>query len=253
MIHNAIRKAYEQLELRNWDKIYVALDIHGTVADSDYHSVSSELYRTAIEPLREISGLPEVSIILFSCCYETDYEHYVQLFAKNGIRIDGFNKNSAVPNTKTGCFDSKFYFNILIDDKAGFDPWMWPSVRDAFLNARQFNKRAAQLEAQVETASYELVQRRRDYVSMLAKFSHQYKGFGKHWHRLSLARQDNERSVQFMTADDDLIHLERPPTNFTEVERAYLAVGPQGSGGILDISIPDHKLRGAEKLFGWEP
>ena len=251
MIHNAIRKAYEQLELRNWDKIYIALDIHGTVADSDYHSVSTELYRTAIQPLREISRLPEVSIILFSCCYEENYEHYVKLLAENGIKIDGFNKNAAVQNTKTGCFDSKFYFNILIDDKAGFDPWMWPSVRDAFLNARQFNKRVAQLEAP-EFAAPELVARREKYVALLLKFNDQYNGVGKRWHRLSLERQDSEKYVQFMTADDDLIRLDKLYPGFTEVEKTRLLSGPIGSCNGRAIVIPEHKMRQPSPLFGWE-
>jgi hypothetical protein len=145
MIHNAIKNAYEQFNLRGWDKIYFALDIHGTVADSDYKTSSRELYRTAVEPLQVISNLPEVDIILFSCCYPADYDKYYELFDRNGILIKDFNKNSEVHNTKTGCFDSKFYFNIVADDKAGFEPWMWPSVRDAFLNYRQFNKRILEL------------------------------------------------------------------------------------------------------------
>ena len=33
-----------------------------------------------------------------------------------------FNFNPTIENTQTGCFDDKFYFSILLDDKAGFDP-----------------------------------------------------------------------------------------------------------------------------------
>lgn len=145
MIHNAIRHAYRQFEERQWDKIYVALDIHGTVADSDYHHVSQQLYNIASGPLSEISHLPEVDIILYSCCYPEYYQEYIKLFSRYHVNIAGFNANSAVENTKTGCFDSKFYFNVLIDDKAGFDPSMWPSVRDAFVTYRQFNRRVIQL------------------------------------------------------------------------------------------------------------
>lgn len=141
MVHNAIKKAYEQFTIRGWDKIYLALDIHGTVADPDYKSSSSELYEMAVEPLQVISSLPEVVIILFSCCYKEHYPDYFKLFADNGIKIHYFNENPEVPNTATGCFDRKFYYNAIVEDKAGFEPWMWPSVRDAFLNYRQFIKR----------------------------------------------------------------------------------------------------------------
>jgi hypothetical protein len=148
MIHNAIKKAYEQFESRSWDKIYIALDIHGTVADADYTNNSECLYESCIQPLQAISKLPEVCVILFSCCHPESYESYFELFNHHGIDVRYFNDNPEVENTKTGCFDRKFYYNIIFEDKAGFEPWMWPSVRDAFLNYRQFNKRISELYGQ---------------------------------------------------------------------------------------------------------
>lgn len=145
MIHNAVQKAYDRFNTCEWNRIYIALDIHGTVANPDYTDVSTKLYNNAVEPLQVISNLPEVSIILFSCCYPTDYAKYYSLFEKHNILIQDFNKNTEVHNTETGCFDNKFYFNLMIDDKAGFEPWMWPSVRDAFVNAREFNPRVQKL------------------------------------------------------------------------------------------------------------
>lgn len=145
MLHNAIRKAYEQFDSRKYEKIYFAVDIHGTVADPDYKNVSSALYATAIEPLQVISHLPEVSIILFSCCHPHDYKKYIDLFESQGIKISYFNCNPEVKNTETGCFDSKFYYSVIAEDKAGFDPYLWPSIRDAFLTARQFNKQILEL------------------------------------------------------------------------------------------------------------
>jgi hypothetical protein len=40
---------------------------------------------------------------------------------QNGIAFDYVNSNPEVPDTETGNFTDKFYFNFLIDDKAGFD------------------------------------------------------------------------------------------------------------------------------------
>lgn len=147
MSFESIRSAYEQFEQKSFDKMYLALDIHGTVADSDYLHVSHSLYPVAIKPLQVISHLPEVVIILFSCCYPESYHEYLDLFAENGIKISYFNENPEVPNTQTGCFDSKFYYNLIFEDKSvpGFDPSTWPSVCDAFLTYRQFNKRVLSL------------------------------------------------------------------------------------------------------------
>lgn len=141
MLQRAIQNAYDKFDRRNYDFIYLALDIHGTCADADYHHISSSLYDVVKEPLRVISELPEVKIILFSCCWPKDYQAYIDLFADSGIKISYFNCNPEIPNTATGCFDSKFYYDIIFEDKGGFHPSMMPSMLDAFLTARQFNKR----------------------------------------------------------------------------------------------------------------
>jgi hypothetical protein len=44
------------------------------------------------------------------------------MFKEHGIMPQYFNENTAVENTATGNFSSKFYFSVLLDDKAGFNP-----------------------------------------------------------------------------------------------------------------------------------
>ena len=108
MIHNAIQKAYDRFNTCEWNRIYIALDIHGTVANPDYTDVSTKLYNNAVEPLQVISNLPEVSIILFSCCYPTDYAKYYSLkeFRYNNITQPNRNRllwlDPTVDGMKTG-------------------------------------------------------------------------------------------------------------------------------------------------------
>ena len=40
----------------------------------------------------------------------------------NGIVFDYLTENPEVPNTENGNFTDKFYYNFLLDDKAGFYP-----------------------------------------------------------------------------------------------------------------------------------
>lgn len=145
MITDSIEKAYADFESRKWDKIYIALDIHGTVADSDYKKPSSRLYDIAIEPLQIISNLPEVCIILFSCCHPEHYRSYFDLFKIYDINVKYFNCNPEVANTETGCFDRKFYYNLIFEDKGGFSPNEWPLVQEAFLRCRKTNKRIKEI------------------------------------------------------------------------------------------------------------
>lgn len=121
MISKAVRKAYSKFHSRNHDTLYLCVDIHDTIAESNYTGISYNFYKEAIEALKFLSTLKEIRIILYSCCYEKEHPVYVEELRKLGVRVDYFNENPEIPNTLTGCFDKKFYFDILIDDKAGFD------------------------------------------------------------------------------------------------------------------------------------
>ena len=60
-----------------------------------------------------------------------------RFFENNNIKHDFFNQNLSVQNTKTGCFDEKFYFSVLLDDKAGFDPNTdWKLIYNYLINKK---------------------------------------------------------------------------------------------------------------------
>lgn len=156
MIHNAIIEAYRCFEANNWDKIYLAVDIHGTVAPPDFRNHPFQLYDVVLAPLREISMYPEVCIILFSCCHPPEYPKYMQLFRQDEIVVSYFNENPEVANTETGCFNKgKFYYNVIFEDKAGFRPYMWPAVLTTFRQARQYNKRVQELYQQPDGIDFQ--------------------------------------------------------------------------------------------------
>jgi len=140
MLEDSISRAYRTMAERNWDKIYIALDIHDTVMEANYKDATGALLPECIKPLQVISNLPEVVIILYSCCHPKDYETYMNVFKSNGIKIGYFNENPNVENTVSGCFDKKFYYSILIDDKAGFNPKDWSKVQSYFLKYRSKTK-----------------------------------------------------------------------------------------------------------------
>ena len=122
-IIKAIERAYSLLHERNWDTIYWAIDLHGTCIKSNYISEEYEWINDDVKQcLQLISSLPESKIIIWSSCYFEEMCTIFRFFENNNIKYDFFNQNLSVQNTKTGCFDYKFYFSVLLDDKAGFDP-----------------------------------------------------------------------------------------------------------------------------------
>ena len=123
MIRKAITRAYQILEERNWDTIFWAVDLHGTCIKSNYDNSRFEFVcEPCVDTLNFLQTLPETKLIAWSSCFDEDFAKVRELFAENNIHFDFFNENPLVSNTQTGNFDSKFYFSILLDDKAGFDP-----------------------------------------------------------------------------------------------------------------------------------
>lgn len=108
---------------RGWDKIYILVDIHDTIIRSDYTSENRtyDYYPDAIPCLNYLSNLDDVYLILWSSCKTRVAADYISEFGKKGIFFDDFNMNSDVKNTEYAYFALKPYFNVIIDDKAGFE------------------------------------------------------------------------------------------------------------------------------------
>lgn len=122
-IIKAVERAYSLLQERNWDTIYWAIDLHGTCIKSNYVSGEYEwINEDALKCLQLISNLKETKIIIWSSLYRSEKFKIWVWLSEQGIEILNFNSNDSIKNTETGCFDKKFYFSVLLDDKAGFDP-----------------------------------------------------------------------------------------------------------------------------------
>lgn len=130
-ILRAVDRAYQVMAERGWDKIYWAIDLHGVCLKSNYETGNYQwINQEALEGLREISRRPESRIILWSSVYPYEQVNIVAFFLAQGIRVDGFNQNPFEGNTEVSSFGQKFYFSILLDDKAGFDPdWDWKLIK----------------------------------------------------------------------------------------------------------------------------
>lgn len=122
-IIKAIKRAMRVAVERNEPLIYWAVDLHGVVFRSNYEQ-GSYAFTTpkAIEALRLISQEPDNRLILWSSCHPAEYPAIIGFLEQHGIKVDYFNENPEIENTPSGNFEKKFYFSILLDDKAGFDP-----------------------------------------------------------------------------------------------------------------------------------
>lgn len=137
MISDAVKQAYLCAKERGWDKIYIAVDIHNTIADSNYKNTMPDILDEAKDAISKINKFfPEIVLILWSSCYEKDYEKYMTYFHNNGMSFAYFNENPEVKNSETGDFSIKFYFNVLVEDKAGFVKSDWKYLLESISKYR---------------------------------------------------------------------------------------------------------------------
>jgi hypothetical protein len=128
MISKAIIKAYQEMYQRKWTALYFAIDLHGTIIER-YTGDDIKAYAGAEEALRMISSIPEIVTILFTSTSEKSLRPFDEWALDRLIFFKYLNENPECSSNKTGDFSKKFYFNVLLDDRAGFDPEVdWKEV-----------------------------------------------------------------------------------------------------------------------------
>lgn len=137
-IINAFETAYSQKARKGWDCIYVAVDIHGTIFKPTYksfYSSNDEYYPFAKEVLQMMSRRKDTKLILWSSTPGNILAKYWANFYYNDNIVFNFtNENPEVKDTDIASFKNKFYFNVGLDDKFGFDPNTdWFYLRGYFL------------------------------------------------------------------------------------------------------------------------
>jgi hypothetical protein len=141
MITRAIKNCLENAKLKSWDKTYWAFDIHGTMLKPTFKPgvVSTEFYPYAKEVMQMLTRQKNIVRILYTCSYPEEIVQYLKYFEDSAIRFDYVNENPDVCAGAYGHYDRKFYFNVLFEDKAGFDPLTdWKEVYE-LLNQYSFS------------------------------------------------------------------------------------------------------------------
>jgi len=121
-IEKSFDNALKRMKDRNWEHIYVLVDIHDTIFEACYHEKENhKWYPFAKEALQIMSYARNISLILWTSSHKESINEYLEYFKANSISFDMVNSNSETQNNELSCFDEKTYFNVGIDDKFGFD------------------------------------------------------------------------------------------------------------------------------------
>jgi len=85
-----------------------------------------------------ISNRRDITTLLYTCSHPGQIEEYQKYFREHDIIFDHVNENPEVvtgENNDYGNYDKKPYFNVLFEDKAGFD-----AMNDWFVVEELLNK-----------------------------------------------------------------------------------------------------------------
>lgn len=126
MIIKWIEKMFKYSFSKEWYETYWAIDVHGVIFRPNHRRNSryAEFYPFAKETLQILSNRPDIVLIMFTSSYPEEVIYYNNILKENGIIFKYINDNPEIDSSKGnfGFYDKKFYFNVLFDDKAGFDP-----------------------------------------------------------------------------------------------------------------------------------
>ena len=117
-------EALEKKRERKWECIYVMVDLHGVILPSSYHLKNDLVFTNdyAKIALQTLTVVDDVKLILWTSSYPKEIDEVLAWLDKQKIYFDYVNRNPLEKNTKYADFTEKPYFNVLLDDKAGFDP-----------------------------------------------------------------------------------------------------------------------------------
>ncbi len=134
-IKKAFEAAFIRMREKNWEKIYVAVDIHDTILRACYDDEETyDYFPSAKEVLQTMTLQDDICLILWSSCHRDKLKEYARHFLDDGIRFDYINENPEVGNTHLQNFEEKLYMNVGLDDKFGFDAENdWDIVRQVLI------------------------------------------------------------------------------------------------------------------------
>ena len=110
---------------KEWYETYWAFDFHSTIIKPSYNMNDLKVvyYPYAKEAMQLISLRDDIITIAWTSSFPNEIAEYIKQFEKDGIHFNHIGKNPEISSSlgNFGYYKDKFYFNILFEDKAGFD------------------------------------------------------------------------------------------------------------------------------------
>ena len=143
MISTSVKIAFQKKADRNtgneWEyPMYWAIDLHDVIIPGTYtrNNDDREISATAIEVLRYLTNKDNMCLILFTSSYEDSVQDILDWLRKEyKIKFNYVNENPEVVSNGLLNVEQKMYFDILLEDKAGFEiNTDWQEIKNALID-----------------------------------------------------------------------------------------------------------------------
>lgn len=129
-----IKRTFEMQKVKGWPETYWCIDLHGTIIpsgrDSNDQTDAHNFYPDAKEVLQWLTARKDIMLILWTSTPIERLEGVWNWLNENGVYFDFFNQNPHAKDTPRSDFSRKFYFNVLLDDRGGFEPEKdWTAIK----------------------------------------------------------------------------------------------------------------------------
>jgi hypothetical protein len=123
-IINVISRQCKKQMAQKWYETYWLIDMHGVIIRPNHKDeLPNKLafYDFAQRSLQLLTARSDIRTILYTCSHDYQIRHYVNLLREYSIEFDYVNDNPEIGEGDFGDYTHKPYFDVYLDDKAGFD------------------------------------------------------------------------------------------------------------------------------------
>ena len=124
-IAKVLERSIEKAIKNQWYESYWLVDMHGVITKptNDEFDTDIHFYPYAHKVLQILTHRPDIRLILYTSSYPKQIFGYLENLEKYDIRFNYINENPEIRSDEDfGYYVDKPYFDIYLDDKAGFDP-----------------------------------------------------------------------------------------------------------------------------------
>ncbi len=117
-----LERAFRRRREKGWPYTYIAIDLHDCIIEGKYNRFNegATFFPGALEVLGQWSKRPDIKLILWTSSYSDSIADILYRLLSHGVSFDHINDNPMCVSDDLCDFSRKWYFDVLLDDKAGF-------------------------------------------------------------------------------------------------------------------------------------